>query len=90
MGKVKKLVLKLNSKKSSIYGGIPASILKRYIEVHLKYLMNTINHYLKESAFHDELRQSILIYKKHDPLQKENYRPVSLLPHVSRVIERVI
>ena len=63
MGKVKKLVLKLNSKKSSIYGGIPASILKRYIEVHLKYLMNTINHYLKESAFHDESKQSILVYK---------------------------
>ena len=24
------------------------------------------------------------------PLQKENYRPVSLLPHVSKVFERII
>ena len=37
---------------------IPASILKQTIEVHLKYLPNTINHSLKESTFPDELEQS--------------------------------
>ena len=30
------------------------------------------------------------MYKKLDPLQKENYRPVSLLPHVSKIFERII
>ena len=30
------------------------------------------------------------MYKKSDPLQKENYRPVSLLPHVSKIFERII
>ena len=30
------------------------------------------------------------MYKKLDPLQKENYRPMSLLPHVSNVFERII
>ena len=39
-----KVVLKLNLKKSSTYGVIPASILKQSTEVHLKYLTNTINH----------------------------------------------
>ena len=47
MDEVKKVVLKLNSKKSSTYGAIPASILKQTIEAHLKYLTNTINHSLK-------------------------------------------
>ena len=46
MDEVKKEVLKLNSKKSSTYGAIPASILKQTIEVHLKYLTNTINNSL--------------------------------------------
>ena len=32
----------------------------------------------------------IPLYKKLDPLKKENYRPVSLLPHVSKVFERII
>ena len=30
------------------------------------------------------------MYKKLDPLKKENYRPVSPLPHVSKVLERII
>ena len=62
------------------------------MEVHLKYLTNTINHSLKESAFPDELKQSevIPIYQKLDSSQKENYIPVSLLPHISKVFERVI
>ena len=47
MEEVKKEVLKLKSKKSSTYCGIPASILKQAIEVHLKYLTNTINNSLK-------------------------------------------
>ena len=30
------------------------------------------------------------MYKKRDPLSKENYRPVSLLPHLSKVFEWII
>ena len=92
MDEVKKVVLKLNSKKSSTYGAILESILKQTIEVYLKYLTNTINHSVKESTFPDELKQSevIPVYKKLDPSQEENYRPVSLLPHISKVFERVI
>ena len=84
MDEVKKVVLKLNSKTC---GAIPASILKQTIEVLLRYLTNTISHSLKELTFPDELKQSevIPVYKKLDPLQKENYRPVSLLPHMSKV-----
>ena len=92
MDEVKKIVLKLNSKISSKYHAIPASILKQTIEVHLKYLTNTINHSLKESTFCDELKQSevILVYKKLNPLQKENYRPVSFLQYISKVFKRII
>ena len=89
MDEVKKIVLKLNSKISSKYHAIPASILKQTIEVHLKYLTNTINHSLKESTFPDELKQSEVtpVYKNLNPLQKENHRPVRLLPRISKVFE---
>ena len=55
-------------------------------------MTNTINDSLKKSTFPDELKQSevIPVHKKLDPLQNENYRQVSLLPHISKVLERVI
>ena len=57
-----------------MYGAIPASILKQYIElgVHLKYLTNTTNYSLKNSNFPDELKQSevIPLYKKLDLFTK--------------------
>ena len=34
--------------------------------------------------------EATLIFKKNDDLDKENYRPVSVLPHVSKIIERVM
>ena len=94
MDEVKKEVLKVNSKKSSTHGAIHASILKQTIQAHLKYLTKTfiLNISLTESTFPEELKQSevIPVYKKLDPIQKENYRPVTLLPHLSKVFERVI
>ena len=84
MDEVKKVVLKSNSKKSSTYGAIPASTLKQTIAVHLKYLTNTISHFLKESTFPAKLKQYkvIPVYKKPDPSQRENSRPVTLLLHI--------
>ena len=45
---VKKEVLNLNLKKSSISGTIPVTILKQTIDVHLQYLTNAINHTLQK------------------------------------------
>ena len=36
------------------------------------------------------LSKVVPFHKKEDPLKKENYRPVSLLPHASKVFERII
>ena len=48
-------------------------------------MTKTISHSLTESTILDELKQSevIPVYKKLFLLQKMNYRPVSLLPHMS-------
>ena len=51
-----------------------------------------MNHGLETSVFPRNLKQVEVIpfYKKLDPLNKENYSPVSLLPHLSKVFERII
>ena len=76
----------------STYGSIPASILKQCVDAYLPYLTDAINYSLKESTFPEKLKHSevIPVCKKPEPLKKENYRPVKLLPHVSKVFERII
>ena len=89
---VKSEVLKLNTKKSSTSASIPARILKQSIENYLPFLTKAINLAITECEFPDKLTKSevILLYKKQDPLKKENYRTVSLLPHVSKVFEHIL
>ena len=89
---VKKEIENLDNKKSSTYGSIPATILKQCVNGYLPHLTNSINNSIQHSSFPQELKLSevIPVYKKLNLLQKENYRPVSLLPHVSKVFERII
>ena len=53
-------------------------------------IKNFINHSFQHNSFPQELSEVIHLYKKLDSLQKENYRPASLLPHTSRIFERII
>ena len=51
-----------------------------------------INYSFPHNSFPQKLKlfEVIPLCKKLDPLQKENYRPVSLLLHTSKVFERII
>ena len=62
------------------------------MRVYLPFLTKAINHAITENTFPEQLKKSevIPLHKKEDLLKKENYRPVSLLPHVSKVFERII
>ena len=67
----------------------------RNILKHFQKVLNfriSINYSIQHSNFRQELKLSevIPVYKKLDPLQKENYRPVSLLPHVPKIFEKII
>ena len=82
----------MNVKNYSTNGSIPATILKQYVGVYLPFLTEALNHAITENTFPEQLKKSEVtsLYKKEDPLKKENYRPMSLLPHVSKVFESVI
>ena len=83
---------KLGAKKSSTYGSVAPTILKKCVNTYLPNLSNSINYSNQLCSFPQELKllEVISVYKKLDPLQKKNYRPVSLLPHISKPFERVI
>ena len=85
-------ILKLNTKKSSASGSISATILKQSVETYLPFSTKAISLAITEYEFPDKIKKSevILLYKKQDALRKENYRLVSLLPHVSKIFDCIL
>ena len=55
-------------------------------------LTNCINEVIRNNKFPDSLKLSDItpVYKKLDPSDKASYRPVSLLPLLSKVFEKII
>ena len=56
------------------------------------YLINCINEAIRNNKFPDSLKLSDItpVYKKLDPSDKANYRPVSVLPLLSKIFEKII
>jgi TPP-dependent 2-oxoacid decarboxylase len=50
-----------------------------------------VNNTIKTSVFKTRLKEAqvVPLHKKNDPLDKKNYRPVSILPTISKVYEMV-
>ena len=82
----------INTKKASSYGNIPPKILKLFSIVSSPALKILFNESLDKCVFPEDLKLADLIpvFKKNDPLDKANYRPISLLPIVSKVFEKLI
>ena len=70
---------------------IPIKLLKE-CDFTYKKLTNCINNSLSEELFPDSLKRANItpVHKKNDPLDKENYRPVSILHLLSKVYKRDI
>ena len=58
----------------------------------LSVLHKLINESVEKKQFHQNFKLPgiTLVCKKNDPLDKKNYRPVSLLSVVSNIFERII
>ena len=71
---------------------IRVSILIDSMNIYLPLLTDIINDSLKRHIFPDELKlaEVMPLFKKANPFDKTNYRPVSLLSHISKVFERLI
>lgn len=90
--KVKKIIGKLSAKKSTGLDGISMELVKFSLDQIIQPLTDIINTSLNEGVFPDEGKTAIIkpIFKKGDPQQMDNYRPISLLPAISKVIEKVV
>ena len=81
----------IDSKKRSSREISPA-IIKLAKKNFLIPITNCINQCISTKSFPDELKVAdvVPVFKKEDPNNKANYRPISLLPIISKILERVL
>ena len=90
---IKKIIDNLDSRKSGIFGGIPANCLKGVSDISAKFLHTVWNdEVLTDLKFPSELKLADVVpaFKKEDSTLVENYRPISLLPVTSKIFERIM
>ena len=82
----------LTNKSSVGIDGISTILLKCIAPSIIKPLTLIINQIMKTGVFPNKMKLAkvIPIYKKDDPTQVTNYRPISLLPVLSKVVEKTI
>ena len=78
--------------KASGVDDIPISIIKKTVDVISDPLVSIINSSLSSDVFPDKLKISkiIPIHKSDDASLVQNYRPISILPALSKIFERAV
>ena len=81
-------LLKLN--KASEYSDIPTKTIKENLDICSKFICESINNSIKSSIFPSCLKHANVtpLHKKCNKSLKEIYRPVSILPILSKVFDR--
>ena len=89
--KILRYINEIDIKKSSS-GEISPAIIKLAKKEILIPITNCINKCISTKSFPDALKVAdvIPVFKKEDPNNKRNYRPISLLPIISKIFERVL
>ena len=85
-------VEKLNANKASPICSIPARVIKDNPLIFADVLTKCFNNSLAECIFPSNLKAGDVsaIHKKDDVNRKQNYRPITILPSVSKIYERLI
>ena len=84
---------KLNPKKSGTFKNIPTKHLIQTSDICSKTLLKIWNNeIIGDKQFPDKLKLADItpVFKKEDTTQAKNYRPVSVLPTVSKIFERLM
>ena len=87
---IKELIVNLPSGKAAGYDEISNEVLKVLADVISDPLSVLINKCLAKGVFLDFLKvsQVVPIYKDEDNSKADNYRPISLLPSISKIFEK--
>ena len=82
----------LNPKKANTFNNIPPKILKENSDLCNNTILRIFNDVIHTAQFPDALKLADItpVFKKEDSNNVKNYRPVSVLPVMSKVFERIM
>ena len=85
-------ILKLETSKACQDTDIPPKIIKKNADIFADILLARFNDSVEKSNFPPSLKKANItpVFKKGDRNSKDNYRPVSILPNLSKIFERCI
>ena len=66
--------------------------MKQTADVFSEFFCANINHSINNSTFPEQLKSADIkpVFKKNSRNDKEHYRPVSILPNISKIYERCL
>ena len=87
-----KKINNLKIKKASQKSNIPVKIIKENVDIISYFLCHNFNNSLSCATFPASMKYADVtpIHKKDDKTDKENYRPISILPNLTKVYERLM
>ena len=84
---IEKKLKSLNTNKASHSSDIPIKILKQNLDLFSPFILGYVNKSISSSTFPSILT---LADKKDSRYEKSNYRPISVLPNLSKIFENVL
>ena len=89
---MKNIIKTLNTKKACPGRDIPVKLIKMNEDIFSRLTFQNFNQSYVNGEFPHCLKQAevIPVFKKEEKLDKSNYRPVSILPVISKIYERLM
>ena len=87
-----KIIKNLNVRKTCLGSDIPTKIIKLNIDLFSSFICQNFHYCISTGKFPNKLKDADVIpfHKKKDKSDKTNYRPVSILPNISKIYEKII
>ena len=89
---VEKEIKKLNPNKATTFNTIPFKTLIKTSNISVQFAHKIFNESVETGVYPDNLKLADIapVFKKKDPVNKINYRPVSALPSLSKIFEKLL
>ena len=90
--KMAEVLKDLNAKKAKQENDTPIKLIKEDIELFSSVLSRMFNFYIDRISFPNSLKQADItpVHKKDDTNDKNNYRPVNILPSLSKTFGKCL